>query len=343
LEYESENRKEERDNLINSFGNLVHESVPVSKDEKDNIVVREWGNPAESATYHHSEILQKLGMYNTEKGRKITGHRGYYLTGDGVYLNQALIQYGLSFLHQKDYTPLQTPFMMTAKSMRKTAQLSEFNELLYSVEGDSSTKKKYLIATSEQPISCYHEGEWINKKRLPLRYSGYSTCFRKEAGSHGKDLRGLFRVHQFEKVEQFCICAPDKSWEMHEEMLKSSEEFLQALNIPYRVVCIVSGELNNAAAKKYDIEGWFPNTQEYRELVSCSNCTDYQSRKLLVRYGHKEKGKKAEFVHMLNCTLCATERLMCCIAENCQTETGIDIPEVLWKYMPNGKTQIKVS
>lgn len=321
-----------RDSTISTIGNVVHSSVPVSNDEANNEIVREWGKPRMDVStddkFHHSEVMLRLGMYNPTVGSAVSGHRGYYLTGAGVLLNQALIRYGMDFLQERSYSLLQTPFFMTKESMAKTAQLSEFDDLLYEVSDD-----KYLIATSEQPISCLHQDEWIHKKALPMMYAGISTCFRKEAGASGKDVRGLFRVHQFEKVEQFCITSPEESWDMHEKMAKISEEFLKSLGIPYRVVNIVSGELNDAAAKKYDIEGWFPNTRQYRELVSCSNCTDYQARKLLIRFGSKEKGKKAEFVHMLNSTLCATERLMCCIAENYQTETGMVIPEVLRKYI----------
>jgi len=191
-----------------------------------------------------------------------------------------------------------------------------------------------LIATSEQPISAFHQNEWLEPKELPLRYGGVSTCFRKEAGAHGRDTWGIFRVHQFEKVEQFVITSPDKSWEEHEQMLKNSEEFYQSLGIPYRVVNIVSGELNNAAAKKYDLEGWFPGFNEYRELVSASNCTDYQSRSLEIRYGNKKQGaREKQYVHMLNATLCATTRTLSAILENNQTPEGVRIPEALRPYL----------
>lgn len=344
-----------RDQALSLIGNFVHQSVPISNDESQNQVIRTWwpdqefrgGLPEDNVgrlvpegyrLLHHSDVMSKLGLFNAKAGANVAGHRGYFLVGYGVFLNQALIQFGLQYLFGRKFTPLQTPFFMNQTCMAKTAQLSEFDELLYSVGGeiDPETGKsepgKYLIATSEQPISCYHQDEWMDTKSLPLRYAGYSTCFRKEAGAHGRDVAGLFRVHQFEKVEQFCITSPETSWEMHEEMLKNSEEFLQLLGIPYRVVCIVSGALNNAAAKKYDIEGWFPQTKEYRELVSCSNCTDYQSRNLLIRYGFKND-KKTQYVHMLNGTLCATERLMCCIAENYQTAEGMNIPYVLQRFL----------
>jgi seryl-tRNA synthetase len=193
---------------------------------------------------------------------------------------------------------------------------------------------KYLIATSEQPISAFHMDETMTAADLPKKYAGYSTNFRKEAGGYGRDVWGIFRVHQFEKIEQFCITEPEKSWDMHEEMLKIAEEFYQALGIPYRVVNIVSGELNDAAAKKYDLEGWFPSLGTFRELVSCSNCTDYQSRRLKIVYGFRENKETAvKYVHMLNSTLCATSRTICAILENYQTDKGVTVPPALVPYV----------
>jgi len=241
-----------------------------------------------------------------ERGTKISGHRGFFLTDNGVDLNQALINYGLDFLRKRGYKKIQTPFMMRKDMMSKTAQLDQFDEELYKVTGDEDDK--YLIATSEQPISAFHSDEWFDRpeQQLPIKYAGYSTCFRKEAGSHGKDTWGIFRVHQFEKIEQvctlllvamlyrpfdsissslssplptsyqFCITDPASSWDMLDTMLGNSEAFYQSLGLPYQVVAIVSGALNNAAAMKYDLEAWFPFQGEYKELVSCSNCTDYR-------------------------------------------------------------------
>jgi seryl-tRNA synthetase len=190
----------------------------------------------------------------------------------------------------------------------------------------------YLIATSEQPISAMHSKEWLEVKELPIKYGGFSTCFRKEAGASGKEMWGIFRVHQFEKIEQFCITTPEESWNMHEEMIKTAESFYQGLELPYRVINIVSGALNDAAAKKYDLEAWFPGYNNFRELVSCSNCTDYQSRSLDIRLRTNKEDKK-DYVHMLNATLCATERTLCCILENYQTPTGVRVPKVLQQYV----------
>jgi len=267
--------------------------------------------------------------YEPEAGARIAGHRGYFLKGVGLLLNQALINYGLAFLTKRGYTCLHTPFFMNKDVMAKTAQLADFDEQLYKVVAEHG-EEKYLIATSEQPISAFHMGEWIEARRLPLRYGGYSTTFRKEAGGYGRDVWGIFRVHQFEKLEQFCLTEPEKSWEMHEEMLRCTEEFLQSLGVAYRVVSIVSGELNDAAAKKYDVEGWFPGLNNYRELVSCSNCTDFQSRRLNITTG---SGDQKRFVHMLNSTLCATSRAICVILETFQTDTGVTVPEVLRPFM----------
>ncbi|KAA8536878.1 hypothetical protein F0562_029356 [Nyssa sinensis] len=321
------------------IGNLVHDSVPVSNDEANNAIIRSWGEKRlEPKLKNHVEVVELLGIADTKKGSNVAGGRGFYLKGDGVRLNQALINFGLDFLEKRGYTLLQTPFFMRKDIMAKCAQLAQFDEELYKVTGEGDDK--YLIATSEQPLCAYHLEDWIHPSQLPLRYAGYSSCFRKEAGSHGRDTLGIFRVHQFEKVEQFCITSPNgnESWDMHEEMIKNSEEFYKMLNIPYQVVAIVSGALNDAAAKKYDLEGWFPASNTYRELVSCSNCTDYQSRRMEIRYGQKKGNEQAkQYVHMLNSTLTATERTMCCILENYQKEDGVEIPEVLQQFM-GGKT-----
>ncbi|KAK6135970.1 hypothetical protein DH2020_030308 [Rehmannia glutinosa] len=323
---------------LSIIGNLVHDSVPVNNDEENNAIVRSWGEKrTEPKLKNHVELVELLGIADLKKGAhcaNVAGGRGFYLKGDGVRLNQALINFGLDFLEKRGFTALQTPFFMRKDIMAKCAQLAQFDEELYKVTGEGDDK--YLIATAEQPLCAYHLDDWIHPSQLPLRYAGYSSCFRKEAGSHGRDTLGIFRVHQFEKIEQFCITSPNgnDSWEMHEEMLKNSEDFYGLLNIPYQVVSIVSGALNDAAAKKYDLEGWFPASKTYRELVSCSNCTDYQSRRLETRYGQKKSNDKAkEYVHMLNSTLTATERTICCILENNQKEDGVEIPEVLRVFM----------
>lgn len=326
---------DQRDKLVNSIGNLVHPSVPQYQDEAFNTIERTWGTPTMNpANLHHHHLLHMIGGYAAEQGVNVAGHRGYFLTEAGLLLNQALIRYGISFLRKNQYSAMQPPYFMKQDVMAKTAQLEDFDEALYKVSGEGN-QEFYLIATSEQPISAFHLGEWMDKTSLPKRYCGLSSCFRKEAGAHGKDAWGIFRVHQFEKIEQFVVCSPEESWEMLDQMVGTSEKFIQSLGLPYRVVTIVSGALNNAAAKKFDIEAWFPTLGVYRELVSCSNCTDYQSRAMETRYG--TSGKTADglkqYVHMLNGTLCATTRTLCCILENCQTEEGIVVPRVLRRFM----------
>ena len=347
-----------RDRLLAQIGNIVYHDVPVFKEEEgERDKVMSWGMPkadketvaqkqedgtvqdVEWRRLHHHEVLQRIDGYAPERGVAVAGHRAYFLKGPGVLLNQALIAYGTSWLTKNGCTMLQPPFFMNKDMMSKVAQLEQYDEELYKVLGEKNKEtgqreEKYLIATSEQPICAFHQKEWLNEKALPKRYGGISTCFRMEAGSHGRDTWGIFRVHQFEKVEQFTLTAPDKSWAMHLEMLEQSRKFYESLELPYRVVNIASGELNNAAAKKLDLEAWFPARQEYKELVSCSNCTDYQSRGTETRFGIK-KGSSREkaYVHMLNSTLCATTRTICCILENYQTPTGVRVPDVLVPFM----------
>jgi len=343
----------DRDAKVNRIGNMVHESVLIDNNEDNNPVVRTWGNPRQfivdgktpGRLFHH-QVLQMLEAYDQDpRGINVAGHRGYFLKGVGVLLNMALMNYGIAFLMRKGYLPIQPPFFMKKSVMAETAQLSDFDEQLYKVSEYSEAKKQelglngdegeyYLIATSEQPISAFHRNEWLNEKELPKKYAGVSSCFRKEAGAHGRDTWGLFRIHQFEKIEQFVITEPEHSWDMHEEMAQTAEEFLESLELPYRRVSIVSGALNDAAAKKYDIEAWFPAYQQYKELVSCSNCTDYQSRAMETRCGHARQGdREKRYVHLLITDLGATERCLSCIAENYQTETGLRVPKVLVPYM----------
>eukprot|EP00616_Rhizochromulina_sp_CCMP1243_P005914 CAMPEP_0118966216 /NCGR_PEP_ID=MMETSP1173-20130426/3705_1 /TAXON_ID=1034831 /ORGANISM="Rhizochromulina marina cf, Strain CCMP1243" /LENGTH=887 /DNA_ID=CAMNT_0006914961 /DNA_START=30 /DNA_END=2693 /DNA_ORIENTATION=+ len=352
-----------RDKKLAKLGNVVDPEVPVSKDEDaDNMVCRLSPLPSgvslpckvstleyplpEAKPLTHDDLLWRINGFDPERGVKVAGHRGYFLMNDGVLLNQALINYAISFLRArqfpdgKRYDVLQPPYFMKKEIMSGIAQLEDYDEQLYKISGKTddpdASSDKYMIATSEQPICGFHMGEWLEERDLPKRYAGVSTCFRKEAGSSGKDIRGIFRVHQFEKVEQFVICKDDfeESQEMQKQMLMNAEEFWQSLGVPYRVVTIVSGELNDAAVKKYDLEGWFPGQGTYRELVSCSNCTDFQSRAMGIRCGSKKMGQtSASFVHMLNSTLCATGRGICAVLENHQTPEGVVVPEPLRPFM----------
>ncbi|KAF5844636.1 hypothetical protein GGP41_007642 [Bipolaris sorokiniana] len=332
-----------------SVGNYVYKDVPVSDNEDNNAVLKTWAPESRKAEFnkegipHHGVLARLNGCVDSDTipsaVPRLSVIEDMCLIGYGVFLNQALINYGLEFLFSKGFTPNQPPFFMLRDQMAKTAQLSDFDEELYKVteSKDKPETDKYLIATSEQPISALHSEEWLHSDQLPIKYAGYSTNFRKEAGSHGKDAWGIFRIHQFEKVEQFLLTHPEKSWEAFDEMLANSEEFYQSLGLPYQVVAIVSGALNNAASMKRDLEAWFPVTGggEYKELVSISNCTDYQTRELEIRHGIKKlNATRKEYVHALNGTLCATERTLCCILENYQTPEGFVVPEVLRKYIP---------
>lgn len=344
LNKQMEECERNRDEALREIGNLIHQDVPISNDEDNNVVVREFGTKLtpEAAGVEklmsHVDLIELIGGVNSEKGSLIAGSRGFFLMNTAIWLQQALIQYALRFIDELGFQTLYTPFWMRKQIMGQVAQLSQFDEELYKIvssKGAEDTEEKYLIATSEQPIAALHINEWISASSLPLRYGGFSTCFRQEVGSHGRDTRGIFRVHQFEKIEQFIVAAPSKSWEHFHEMIGNSEKFYQSLEIPYRVVNIVSGALNNAAAMKYDLEAFFPGSQAYRELVSVSNCTDYQSRRLQIRYGQTKKmSGQVEYVHMLNGTLCAVTRVICCILENYQTKDGIRVPKVLQDFMP---------
>ncbi|WKY08674.1 hypothetical protein Q1695_007867 [Nippostrongylus brasiliensis] len=334
----------DRHQSLITIGNIVHHSVPVSNDEANNRIERTHGDITSRKKYSHVDLVVMIDGFDGERGTSVAGGRGYFLKGPLVFLEQAVIQLALQKLGEKGFTPLYTPFFMRKEVMQEVAQLNQFDEELYKVSskgsevvGDNSVDEKYLIATSEQPIAAFHRNEWIKESDLPIKYAGISTCFRQEVGSHGRDTRGIFRVHQFEKVEQFVICSPldNESWKIFDEMIENAEEYCQLLGIPYQVVCIVSGELNNAASKKLDLEAWFPGSGAYRELVSCSNCLDYQARRLKVRYGMTKKmDGEVPFVHMLNATMCATTRVLCALLENYQTEDGIVVPEVLHPFMP---------
>lgn len=334
---ELNNTEENRNSILREIGNLLHPDVHISNDENENVIIRTYGE-FEQLPLSHIDLIQKIDGMDTDHGADIAGSRGFFLRGAGVFLQQALIQYALRFLSELDFIPLYTPFWMKKSLMSAVAQLNQFDEELYklgSSKDSEDTDEKYLIATSEQPLCAIHRNEWINPQVLPIKYAGYSTCFRQEAGAHGRDTRGIFRVHQFEKVEQFIICSPNNSWEHFHEMIANSENFYKSLKIPYRIVSIVSGALNNAASMKYDLEAWFPGSKAFRELVSVSNCTDYQSRRLQIRYGQTKKMTgQVEYVHMLNGTMCAITRAICVILETYQTSDGIKIPEVLQPFMP---------
>jgi seryl-tRNA synthetase len=330
---------EQREKYRYMVGNILHDSVPIGETEEKNEILRTVGSiPKFNFTpLSHVDLVNKIGGVDIQKASEIAGSRFFYLKGDLVLLNLALLKFALERLTNKNYIPMWTPFFTKYEVMKAAAELADFEDQLYKIQDEDL----YMIATSEQTIAAYHYNEIIEPERLPLKYAGISSCFRREAGSHGKDTLGIFRVHRFEKVEQFIFSKPEDSWNHFEELITNAEDLYKELKIPYRIANIASGELNDNAAKKYDLEGWFPASETYRELVSCSNCLDYQARKLKIRVGKVGSQQAKEVLHTLNSTAIATERTICCILENYQNKDhSITIPVALQKYM-NGKKIIK--
>lgn len=321
----------ERNNLIASLGNNLHKDAVISNDEENNKVIYETPLPP-NKNHDHIKLGQMLDMIDTENGIKVAGNRGYFLTGMGVKLNMALISYALDFLMERNYKLMQTPHTVNKDLMAQVTQLSEYDETLYKLDGYD----KFLIATSEQPLTGYFNKKIIDKASLPLKFGGLSSCYRKEAGKHGHQTLGIYRVHQFEKVEQFCVTTPQESWNQFNDLINTTKDFYDSLGLSYRVISIVSGALNNAASLKYDLEGYFPGSKFYGELVSCTNCLDYFSKRLDTKITETR-----EYVHMLNCTLMANTRVICCLMETYQTDDGMEIPAVLQKYMGTTKINFK--
>ncbi len=329
LEEEMKEVEEEYNSLLLALPNLVDDSVPYGEGEKDNIVVRQWGEPGKFNFPAKDHIELGLSLIDTERAAKVSGSRFYYLFNGLVMLNYALIHFALDFIHKKGFTLVQTPYMINRRAMEGALMMSDFNDVIYKVEGEDL----YLIGTAEHAIAAMHMDEILDGSKMPLRYAGVTPCFRKEAGAHGRDTKGIFRVHQFEKVEQFVFAKPEYSWDEHEMLIRNAEEFFRLLEIPYRVVLLCSSELGKVSAKTYDIEAWMPAQGRYREVVSCSNCLDFQARRLMIRYRDRPN-EESRYVHTLNSTLVATERTIVAIMENYQREDGsIEIPKVLKPYM----------
>ena len=328
---EIQNKTEsEYSKLALTIPNVLHESVPCG-DDSANKEIRKWGAAPQFdfEVKDHIDISESLNLLELERAAKTAGARFYYLKGDLVKLNQALIQFGLDFLSEKGYTMFQPPYMINRKSMEGAVILDDFEDVIYKVEDQDL----YLIGTSEHAMVSMYSDEILDGNSLPARYAAISPCFRKEAGAHGKDQKGIFRVHQFEKIEQFVFSKPEDSWKAHENMIATTEEFFQKLEIPHRVVLLSSGDMGKISAKTYDLEVWMASQNAYREAVSCSNCLDYQSRRLKIRFRDKTN-EDTQYIHTLNSTLVATERTMVTIMENFQTKDGhVNIPNVLQKYM----------
>lgn len=340
LEKQVEDAEARRDALLRRLPNLMHDEVPVGADDGENVTIRTWGEcvPLSFEGKSHVDLLTDLDVADMERAARAAGARFYYLKNGLVRLSQALTQFALDRLGNKGYTPIQPPYMLRRESVEGATDLSDFEDVIYKIEDEDL----YLIATSEHAIGALHMGEILNSQILPLRYAAVSPCFRKEAGAHGRDTRGIFRVHQFDKVEQFVFSDPappegapghgTTSWDVHDELIANAEELFQALEIPYRVVDICTGDLGTVAARKYDIEAWMPVQQAFREVVSCSNCTDYQARRFDTRT-RDAPGSPTRFVHTLNSTAIAVQRTLVAILENHQQPDGsVRIPEALQPY-----------
>jgi seryl-tRNA synthetase len=313
-----------------SIPNMIHDSVPKGPDESFNKQVRTWGDVPkfDFEIKDHIDLGLGLDIVDLERASKTAGARFYYLKGGLVKLGQALTAFALDFVSKRDYNLIQPPYMINRQSMEGAVIADDFEEVIYKVQDEDL----FLIGTSEHAIASMHYDEILEGGKIPLRYASISPCFRKEAGAHGKDQKGIFRVHQFEKIEQFIFCRPEESWDEHEKMIKNTEEFYQELEIPYRLMLLSSGDMGKVSAKTYDIEAWMAGQNAYREIVSCSNCLDYQSRRLKIRFREKSN-EDTKYIHTLNSTLVAIERTMVAILENNQTKDGhVEIPKVLQKY-----------
>ncbi len=356
-EYEARLKEAEtrRKQILDQMPSLLHESVPIGPDDSYNAVVRVWGKAlvqrkhlkdflaetegkgvkmeyevTDREIVGHADMLENvLKLGDTLKAGEVAGSRFYYLFDDLVWLDMALLSYAIDYLTSKGFRLVLPPYFLKGKYMRAVEEFEAFKDALYKIDGEDL----YLIATAEHPLAALHAGEVIPEEDLPLLYVGVSPCFRKEAGAANRDIKGIFRVHQFHKVEQFAYTLPEQSWEVFDLLIGNAEELYKGLGIPFRVVNIASGELNLRAAMKYDLEAWYPAQGKFRELVSCSNVLDWQAYKLNVKY-LRRKGMVRDFVHMLNSTAIASTRTITAILENYQREDGVvEIPKVLRKYL----------
>jgi seryl-tRNA synthetase len=335
LEFEKLNTDTKFKHLIMSLPNLILDSVPIGDDKSDNVFLRSGGDirKFDFKPKDHVDLTTALDLIDLQRGAKISGSRFYFLKNDLVWMNQALIRLALDFLHEKGYILLQPPYMIRREAMEGAVILGDFEQVIYKIEGEDL----YMIGTSEHAMASMHMDEILDGKKLPIKYAAVSPCFRKEAGAHGKDMKGIFRVHQFEKVEQFIYSRPDESEKDHDNLLSTTEEFYEKLGIPFRTVLLCSGDLGKISAKTFDIEAWMPGQNTYREIVSCSNCIDYQARRLRIRFRDRPN-EQTRLAHTLNSTLIATERSMVAIIENFQTSRGtVEIPTVLRRYMDDMK------
>ena len=330
LDLEADKASERLTKILMSLPNILHSSVPDGKDESESVTVRTWGEKPEFdfKPRDHIDILTSLGMVDMERGAKVAGARFYFLKGDAVRLEHAIMQYALDFLRSRGFVAVEPPFMLNRSAYEGVVNLDDFGPVIYKIEGEDL----HLIATSEHPLVSMHSDEIIQASVLPIKYCGFSPCFRVEAGAHGKDTKGIFRGHQFYKVEQVVFCRPEDSWRLHEELISNAEKIYQDLGIPHRVVTLCSGDTGFMSAKTYDLEAWLPGQGKYREMVSASNITDFQARRSRIRYRDKQSDPTA-MLHTLNSTGVVTRTLVA-ILENFQEKDGtVRLPKALSPYM----------
>jgi seryl-tRNA synthetase len=329
----------ERDTLIEAIRyrlmrlpNILHESVPVGKDDSENVEIKRWGEPKVPAfdLENHGALAVEHDWADFERAVKISGSGFYFLKGRLVLLDMALQRFAMDLLVARGYTPITPPYMMNRAAYEGVTDLADFENVMYKIDDEDA----YLIATSEHPMAAMYSDEIFEEEDLPIRLAGVSPCFRREIGAHGIDTRGLFRVHQFHKIEQFIYATPEQSWDLHEELLANAETVFQRLGLPYRVVVNCTGDIGTVAAKKYDLEVWMPREERYREAVSCSNCTAYQAVRLNIKVRDPVEFTEKRYVHTLNSTAIATSRAIRAILENYQNEDGsVTIPEPLRPYL----------
>lgn len=322
-------------NILMRLPNIMHESVPYGKDDTENVVLKTFGHKPHFAFQpkNHTEIIESLNIVDLERAAKTSGARFYFLQGDLALLDLALQQYAIEFMAHKGYTAVVPPHMMRREAYEGVTSLADFEDTIYKIEGED----QYLIATSEHPLTAMFQNEVIDAQSLPIKLVGISPCYRKEAGSHGKEEKGIWRVHQFMKVEQIILCKPEDSWTFHEELISNAIQFFESLGLHFHQVNICTGDLGIVAAKKYDLEAWIPSVGQYKEVVSGSNCTSYQAVRLNIKYRENNENK---WLHTLNSTCVATSRALVAILEQCQQADGsVTIPEPLRKYM-HGKHKL---
>ena len=336
------------DEILWNMPNILHDSVPYGKDDSENIEIRKFGEvPTRKPPVGHEEALTKLGLLDIEQASKVAGSRFFYMKGDLALLEQSLIHFAINELTKKGYSLVAPPMMMRREYYKGVTALGDFQEMLYKVgesteaqgskDAEHMDEELLMIGTSEHPIAAMHANQVFSAKDLPKKYIGFSPCFRREAGAHGKDTKGIFRVHQFYKVEQFVFSTQDKSWAIFDELMANAEDLYKKLKLPYHIVNICTCDIGIVAAKKYDLEAYMPVQGKYREMVSCSNCTDWQAMRLDIKY---DEDSERKYVHTLNSTAIATNRTIVAIVENYLNDDGsITVPEVLVPYM--GKDKIK--